>query len=73
MTNSADKHRFPARVATMSAANMNVLIGRLHKYHNAPVSYAAMHHFITEMCTCVDISGTQWCIVGYLPNELRDL
>ena len=27
----------------------------------------------TEMCTCVHISVTQWYIVGYLSNALRDL
>ena len=25
-----------------------------------------MHRFITEMYTCVHISGTKWCIVRYL-------
>ena len=33
--------------------------------HNAP--------FITEMCTCVYISVTKWCTVGYLFEALRDL
>ena len=23
-----------------------------------------MHHFVTEMCTCVYISVTKWCIIG---------
>ena len=25
-----------------------------------------MHHCVSEMCTCVHISVTKWCIVGYL-------
>ena len=45
----------------------------LHKSHNAPVPYPTMHHFVTEMCTCVHISVTKWCIAGYLSNALWDL
>ena len=37
----------------------------LYKSHNAPVPYPIMHHFVTEMCTCVHISVTKWCIVGF--------
>ena len=29
--------------------------------------------FVTEMCTCVHISVTKWCIVGHLSNVLWDL
>ena len=36
----------------------------LHKSHNVPVPCATMHHFATEMCTCVHISVTKWCILG---------
>ena len=36
-----------------------------HISHNAPNKYPTMHHFVTEMCTCVHISFTNWCIVGY--------
>ena len=32
-----------------------------------------MHHFVTEMCTCVHISVTKWCIVGYDTGTLWDL
>ena len=32
-----------------------------------------MHHFVTEICTCVHISVTKWCIVAYLSNALWDL
>ena len=32
-----------------------------------------MHHFVTEMCTCVHISVTKWYIVGYLSDALWDL
>ena len=37
-----------------------------HESHNAPLPYPTMHHVVTEMCTCVHISVTKWCIVGYL-------
>ena len=36
------------------------------KYHNALVLYPTMHHFITEMYTCVHISLTKWCIAEYV-------
>ena len=39
-------------------------IDLLHKSRNGPVPYPTMHHFETEMCTCVHISVTKWCIVG---------
>ena len=45
----------------------------LQKTHNAPVSYPTVHHFVTEMWTCVHISVTKWCIVGYLSSALWDL
>ena len=48
-------------------------IDPLHKSHNTPVQYPKIHHFVTEMCTCVHISVTKWCIVGYLSNALWDL
>ena len=32
-----------------------------------------MHHFVTEMCTCVHISVTKYCIVGYGTYALWDL
>ena len=48
-------------------------IDLLHKYHNASVPYPTIHHFVTEMCTCVHISVTKWCIVGNFSNELWDL
>ena len=43
-----------------------------HKSHNALVLYPTMHHFVTEMCTCVHISVTKWGIVGYLSDGLWD-
>ena len=48
-------------------------IDLLHNYHDAPAPYPTMRHFVTEMCTCVHISVTKWCIVGYLSNALWDL
>ena len=44
-----------------------------HKSQNASVPYPTMQHFVTEMCTCVHISVTKWCIVGYLSDALWDL
>ena len=49
------------------------LIGPSHKSHNASIPYPTMHHFVTEMCTCVHISVIKWCIVGYLHDALWDL
>ena len=49
------------------------VVDQSHKSHNAPVPYPTMHHFLTEMCTCVHISVTKWCIVGYLSDALWDL
>ena len=36
-----------------------------HKSHNALNIYPTMHQFVTEMCTHVHISVTQWCNVTY--------
>ena len=49
------------------------LIDQSHKYHNAFDKYPMMHHFVTEMCTCVYISVTKWCSVGYRTGALWDL
>ena len=35
-----------------------------HKSHNSLENYPTMHHFVTEICTHVHISITNWCIVG---------
>ena len=43
-----------------------------NKSHDAAVTYPIMHHFISEMCTCVQICVMKWCIVGYLSNALWD-
>ena len=40
-------------------------IDLLRESSSAPVPYPTVHHFITQMCTCVLISGTKivlWCI-----------
>ena len=50
-----------------------LIVHLLHQFHHAPVAYPAMHHFVTEMCTCVHISVTKWCIVGYGTGALWDL
>ena len=36
-----------------------------HKSHNALNKYPTEHHFVTKMCTHVNISVTKCCIVGY--------
>ena len=36
-------------------------------------AYPTMHHFVTKMCTCVHISVTKWCIVGYGTDAFWDL
>ena len=52
-------HKFACLGAWGSAFDL------IHKSHNASVSYPTVHHFVTEMCTCVHISVTKWCIVGF--------
>ena len=44
-----------------------------NKFHNAPVPYPTMLHFVAEMCTYVHISVTKSCIVGYLCDAVCDL
>ena len=48
-------------------------IDLLRESHSAPVPYPTVHHFVTEMCTCVLISGTKlhcdvflWCMIGFV-------
>ena len=50
-----------------------IIINLLYIFYNAPVPYATMQHFVTEMYTRAHISVTKCCIVGYLCNELWDL
>ena len=45
----------------------------LQKSHNVHIPCPTMHPFVTEMCTCVHISVTTWCIVGCLSDALWDL
>ena len=52
---------------------ITISIDLLCKSHKAPVPYPTMHHFVTEMCTCVRISVTKWCIVGYLSKAIWNL
>ena len=54
-----------ARIRVMSSHHWAPIIDQSHKSHNAPVPYPTMHHFVTEMCTCLHISVTKWCNVGY--------
>ena len=43
-----------------------------HKSHDASDNIL-QHHFVTEMCTCVHISVTKSCIVGYGTDAFWDL
>ena len=43
-----------------------------HQSHNASDKYPTMHHFVTEMCTCVYISVIKWWIVGHGTGALWD-
>ena len=49
-----------------------VMIDLYHKSHNASLPYPTIHHFVAEMCTCMHISVTKWCVVGYLFGALWD-
>ena len=42
----------------------------IHKSHDVPVLCPAGHQFVPEMCTCVHISGTKWCIVVHIGTKL---
>ena len=44
-----------------------------HKSHNVSPKYPTIHRFVTEMCTQVHISVSNWCIVGYGTGALWDL
>ena len=48
-------------------------INTSHKSQPASDKYPTMHHFVTEMCTHVHISVTNWCILGYSTGALWDL
>ena len=52
---------------------MSVSKGGYFHAHYFCCTYTTMLHFVTEMCTCVHISVTKWCIVGYLSEALWDL
>ena len=48
------------KVGVMAAVGFQcIAIALLHTFHNAPVPYPTMHHFVTEMCTCVHIFVTK--------------
>ena len=49
------------------------LISSSHKSHNRFDKYPTMHHFVTEMCTGVQISVRIWCIVEYGTGAFWDL
>ena len=58
-----------SRVVLLSAGNH--MINSLHKFHDEPVSYPTMHHFVTEMLqVCIFLLYIKWCIAGYLSNAL---
>ena len=41
-------------------------IDPLNKFHNVRIPYLTMYHFISEMCTCVHISGTKCGALWYV-------
>ena len=45
----------------------------LKKSNNELDRHPTMHHHVTEMCTCVHISVTKWCIVEYGTGAMWDL
>ena len=51
---------------------LNVSIDLIHKSHNAPFLYPIMHHFVTEMCTCVRITVTKLYIFVFLSDASCD-
>ena len=48
-------------------------VHRSHKFHSASDIYPTMHHFVTEMCTHVHISVTNWCNVGCGTDAFWDM
>ena len=56
-----------------SHASYGIPVNMSYESHNASSPYPTMHHFVAEMCTCVHISVTKWCIVGYMFDALWDL
>ena len=43
----------------------------LLKFHNAPVQYPTLQTFVGELCTCMHMSLTKWCIVGFVNCSIR--
>ena len=60
-------------VVILSRRNNDVIIDLIHKSHNAQVRHPTMHHFVTEMCTCMHFSVAKCCIVRHLSNALWDI
>ena len=67
------KNQYHAWWWTSYARSSSDTIDPSHKSHHASDKYPTMHHFVSEMCTCVHISVTKWCIVGYGTGALWDL
>ena len=44
-----------------------------HKCHSALHRCPTMHRIVKEMCTCVHISVTKWCILGHGSGASQDL
>ena len=55
--------------------NLGIHTHVLTSFTISPCSSSMSHNalFITELCTCVQISITKLCIVRYMPNAFRDL
>ena len=69
---SSKCHRYLVQILKSTLVHMNS-IDPSHKSKNASVPYPTMQHYVTEMCTCVHIYVTKWCIVGYLSDALWGL
>ena len=56
-------HMYIHKVGHYSLNNSLAPIHLLYKSHNASLPYPTMHHFVTEMCTCVLLqNGALWDI-----------
>ena len=78
--NGRDTPQTTAKIAQLSIflttsyeCSVNIAIDPSHKSNNVLDKYPTMHQYVTEMYTCVHISVTKWCILGYGTDVLWDL
>ena len=53
---------FPDALVTLN------IIDTSHKFHYALDKYPTIHHFVTEMCTCIIVGTWDQCIVGFVQH-----